>query len=173
VATAMPGRAEHEYECAEHRRWGRGRVVFSPTFIHWRRVPIDLVDDHVNWMPLGRKPGEQNFVAFGDSARAHAALKLLRACDLVHNLFAPQRVESPIRRAPLRRDKADRSAGAVPGRTVVVDAGPAPTKARPRTAERDEAPAGPIRVCVNCHPSIWARLGNPMARMTRFGFGGC
>jgi hypothetical protein len=61
-------------ECADHRRYERERVVIGPRFIRQRRMPID----HVNWMPKRRKTREQPFVSFGDSARAHAALKLLR-----------------------------------------------------------------------------------------------
>jgi hypothetical protein len=61
-------------ECADHRRYERERMVFGPRFIRRRRVLID----HVNWMPMRRKTREQPFVQFGDSARAHAAPKLLR-----------------------------------------------------------------------------------------------
>jgi hypothetical protein len=61
-------------ECADHRRNERERLVFGPRFIRRRRVALD----HVNWMPMRRKTAEQPFVQFADSARAHAAPKLLR-----------------------------------------------------------------------------------------------
>ena len=61
-------------EWADHRRHESDCLVVGARFIRRRRLSID----HVNWMPMRRKTREQAFVQFGDNARAHAALKLLR-----------------------------------------------------------------------------------------------
>jgi hypothetical protein len=118
VIVARRGRAEHEGGAGRVRRSPpiRARTSVGRSEVHSPASRVDRpreldADATQDW-------GVQPFVQFGDNATAHAALKLLRGSRPRPHLFPPQRVGSPIRRAPPRRDNAGRSAGAVSGRTL-------------------------------------------------------
>jgi hypothetical protein len=105
-------------------------------------VPID----QVNWMRMRRKTKGQPFVQFGDIARTHAALKLLREfapstssapCSLPSESVLPyggRHLAETSRIAQLAQflDEGCRRGG------TIADEGTA------RAAERDAALAGPI-----------------------------